>query len=101
MIRSRLLIATLALALAPCTLARAQVSIDVTKITCDQFRLYKITDPQNIAIWLSGYYHGKQNTTVVDTQALQANMKKIMDYCLYNPNETVWHAVETIFGPLK
>src|SRR5262249_54423380 len=38
--------------------ARAQVMVDVSKITCDQFATYKITNPEYIAIWLGGYYHG-------------------------------------------
>jgi regulator of protease activity HflC (stomatin/prohibitin superfamily) len=47
------------------TNAQAQVSIDVAKITCDQFAAYRITDPRNIAIWLSGYYNGKCDNTVM------------------------------------
>src|SRR5438105_13604021 len=33
--------------------ARAQVTLDVTKITCVQFRSYKITRPEHIASLLS------------------------------------------------
>ena len=101
MFRSKLTIATFVIAFGLCPAARAQVTIDVAKITCDQFTLYKITDPQNIAIWISGYYHGKRNTTLVDTQELAANLRKIKDYCNLKPNETVLHAVETVFGPPK
>src|SRR5215475_12415632 len=99
--RLQLTTATLLLALAPWAGAGAQVSVDVAKITCDQFTLYKITDPQNIAIWLSGWYHGQRNTTTIDTQQLAANLRKIKDYCNLKPNETVMHAVETVFGPPK
>ena len=99
--RLQLTIATTMLALAPWSGAQAQVSVDISKITCDQFTLYKITDPQNIAIWLSGYYHGLHKTTTVDTQALASNLQKIKDYCNLKPNETVMHAVESVFGPPK
>ena len=88
-------------AVATAPAARAQVTLDVAKITCDQYTSHKITNPQNIAIWLSGYYHGKRDSTTVDTQQLSANVKKITDYCIMKPKETVWNAVETIFGPLK
>ncbi len=101
MFRSKLIIATLILAVGPCALARAQVTVDIAKITCEQFTLYKITDPQNIALWLSGYYHGQRNDTIVDTQQLAANLKKIKDYCNLKPNETVMHAVESVFAPAK
>ena len=74
--------------------ARAQVTLDVSKITCDQFVGYKITNPQNIAIWLSGY----RDTTIVDTQALAANARKLQDYCLRNPKALVMQAVDTLFG---
>src|SRR5262249_32612993 len=78
-----------------------QAAIHRAKITCDQFTLYKVTDPQNIAIWLSGYYHGKRDNTLVDTQELTANMQKITSYCRLKPQETVMHAVETVFGRPK
>ena len=97
----RLLLTTAALVLVSWPGAQAQVTLDVSKITCDQFTLYKITDPQNIAIWLSGYYHGQHNTTVVDTQQLAGNLQKIKDYCNLHTQETVMHAVESVFGPLK
>ena len=89
------------LALSAWSGAQAQVTVDVAKITCDQFTLYKITDPQNIAIWLSGYYHGQRNTTTIDTQQLKDNLRKITDYCNLRPQETVMHAVESVFGPPK
>lgn len=79
--------------------AHGQVTVDVAKITCDQLVLQKITDPQNIALWLSGYYHAKQNSTLVDTQQLAANLQKIKQYCLRKPDVTVMQAVETVFAP--
>ena len=40
---------------------QAQVTVDVSKITCDQFVHSKISTPNLIAAWLSGYYNAKQN----------------------------------------
>ncbi len=87
------------LAFGAVSIARAQVTLDVAKITCDQFTGYKITDPQNIAIWLSGYYNGKRGNTVLDTQGLQANAKKLQEYCIRNPQIPVMNAVETLLKP--
>jgi acid stress chaperone HdeB len=78
--------------------ARAQVTLDVAKITCDQFAGYKITNPQNIAIWLSGYHNGKRGNTTLDTQKLIANAKALRKYCIQNPQTLVMNAVETLFG---
>lgn len=84
--------------LGSCSMAWPQVTVDVSKITCEQMTLFKVTDPQNIAVWLSGYYHGKRNDTIVETQQLNANMNKIKDYCRQNPATMVMQAVETVFG---
>jgi acid stress chaperone HdeB len=54
MIKS-LFCAALMILLLPAPRTLAQVSLDVSKITCDQFSRYTITDPKNIALWLSGY----------------------------------------------
>ena len=89
---------TIALAVLP---VQAQVTVDVAKITCDQFTGYKVTNPQNIAIWLSGYYNGKRDNTVLDTQNLVTNAKKLRDYCIRNPQTPVMHAVETLFDKDK
>jgi acid stress chaperone HdeB len=78
--------------------ARAQVMLDVSKIACEQFAGYKITTPQNIAIWLSGYYNGKRGNTVVDMQKLLADTKTIERYCIQNLQTLVMNAVETVLG---
>ena len=51
--------------------AQAQVSVDMAKITCQQFVSFKIADPKLIAIWLSGYHNGKRANTLIDPQALE------------------------------
>lgn len=84
----------LAFALVPSS--QAQVSLDVAKISCDHFVGYKITNPRNIALWLSGYYNGQRGNTVLDTQALTKNAKKLQDYCIRNPQTLVMQAVETV-----
>ena len=76
--------------------AHAQVTIDVSKITCEQFVLFKVADPDYIALWLSGYYHGKTGgSTIIDTQEFKGNAKKLTEYCRLNLQQTVMQAVET------
>jgi len=97
----KLLASGLLLALLSAATAQAQVTIDVSKISCDQFTLYRVTDPRNIAIWLSGYYNGKRDNTTIDTQVFNENYNKLRSYCSANPSVTVMKAVETLFGPPK
>jgi hypothetical protein len=81
--------------------SQAQVTLDVSKITCEQFILFKVTDPQKIAIWLSGYYHGKRETTVVDTQTFSEFSDKTKDYCRANFTMPVMQAVENLIAGKK
>jgi hypothetical protein len=83
------------------SVAQSQVTIDVSKITCDQLTLYKITDPENIALWLSGYYEAKRNSTLVDVQRLKADTEKIKTFCRLNPDVGVMQAIDRVLGPLK
>src|SRR3954454_12595880 len=79
----------------------AQVTLDLAKGTCAQWSGYKITNPQNIALWLSGYYNGKRGNTVIDTQDLTAENQKLRDFCITNPQMPVMQAVEKLMGAAK
>ena len=50
--------------------ALAQVTIDVSKITCDQYVLDQVTDFRTITAWLDGFYSGRRNNTVIDVLSL-------------------------------
>jgi hypothetical protein len=97
----RLAAAGIVLALSVAAPARAQVTIDVAKITCNQFLLFQVADPQHIAIWFHGYYSGKRDNTVVDIQKLKADADRLRDWCRANINMTVMKGVETLFEPGK
>jgi acid stress chaperone HdeB len=81
--------------------AQAPVTVDVSKITCDQFTGYKITSPRNIALWLNGYYNGRRGNTILDTQKLAENADKLEDYCFIHSKALVMQAVEELFGVKK
>jgi hypothetical protein len=77
--------------------AQAPLTVDVAKISCDQFTGFKITDPHYIGAWLSGYYNAKRGNTVVDIQALNTAYDKLRNFCVLNPTLTVMQAVEKLF----
>jgi acid stress chaperone HdeB len=76
----------------------AQVAIDVTKINCQQFATYRVANPDSIAIWLNGYFHGKRGDMIVDTHELAESADKVKEYCIKNPDVLLMQAVETLFG---
>jgi hypothetical protein len=66
--------------------AKAQVSLDVSKITCDQFVHAKVGPPRTLAAWLSGFYNGRKNNRVIDPQTFEANLSKLEKFCYEEKN---------------
>lgn len=92
------IVAGLLFCLATVVSAGAQVTVDVSKITCKEFLHDTVTVPENIAYWLSGYYNGKRGNTVFDVNSLKDNVGKVESYCLKNQDITVMQAAEILFG---
>ena len=98
---------------------QAQVSIDVSKITCDQYVHNKIPTPDFvsfsavgsrearsmlsrwlIANWLSGYYHAKRNNSIIQTESFEDNVNKLTNYCYDEKNfkMPIMEAIERVLG---
>jgi len=74
--------------------AEAQVMVDVSKITCDQYITQRITHSQTVNVWLSGFYAGRRNNPMVDTQALSRNANRVSRFCESHRDMQLLDAVE-------
>jgi len=92
---------TFAFALEPAPIAQAQVTLDVSKLTCAQLLSYKFTTAEKIGAWVSGYHNGKRGNTSLDTHRLIENAKKLRNYCVRNNQTLVMDAVETVLGAAR
>ena len=101
MMRCRLMVLGVVAVVSSTQPVQAQVTIDVSKITCEQFILFKVTDPQKIAIWLNGYHHAKRENTVVETQTFSEFYERAKDYCRANFNMPVMQAVDNLLAGKK
>ena len=97
---SKVLVSGLILAAALATAAHAQTTVDVSKITCEQYVFSKVAAPQSIALWLSGYYSGKRDKQTLDVQGLHASAEKIEHFCRQQKNFKlpVMQAIEQVLG---
>jgi hypothetical protein len=75
---SKTFLATLTIVVAA-QAAQAQVTVDVSKITCEQFNVLQKAD--SVAVWLSGYYHGQRNAAVLDVNKFQDNVSNFRAAC--------------------
>jgi len=59
--------------------AQAQVTVDISKITCEQFNVLPKAD--SVAVWLSGYYHGQHRDSVIDMNKFDENVRNLRAAC--------------------
>lgn len=76
------------------------MTVDVAKITCRQYIFDKNFSPKApmIANWLSGYFNGKNNNTIVDLGTMAKNKDKVEDYCRMNLDITIIEAAKSALG---
>jgi acid stress chaperone HdeB len=94
----KLVVGALLFCLVSASGASAQIMIDVSRITCEQFLKDTVTVPDNIAYWLGGYYDGRRGNTEFDVDVLKHNVSKLEDYCVHHQDVTVMNAVETLLN---
>ncbi len=85
------------------SLSHAQVTIDASKITCDQFVHGKVGEPRVVAAWLSGFYNGNRDNALIDTQNFQASFNKLETFCYEEKNFKlpVMQVIEQALVPAK
>jgi acid stress chaperone HdeB len=100
---ARFFISGLILAVFLASPARAQVLLDASKITCDQFVHSKVGPPRMLAAWLSGFYNGKRNNVVLDSENFQSNLSKLENFCYDEKNfkVPVMRALERVMETAK
>jgi acid stress chaperone HdeB len=88
------------LALSSVSTVQAQVTVDASKITCDQFVHSKVAPTRTVAAWLSGFYSGKRDNQVIDLQNFEANLSKLENFCYEEKNYKlpVMQAIEKVIG---
>ena len=97
-VKARLLLTSALFVLVQIPTLRAQVTVDVSKITCDQLLKEKPVPAKYVVLWLSGYYNGKRNNTIIEPNTMEKNAKKVSEYCYQHRETTVIDAVNNVLG---
>jgi HdeA/HdeB family len=78
---------------------QAQETVDIAKITCEQLAMEQLASPsRDVALWLSGYYNGKRNNTIIDLQTIKKDEEKVDSYCYHHRDATVLDAIKNTLG---
>jgi hypothetical protein len=100
-VEARLLLTGALFMFAQIPMSQAQVSVDVAKISCTQFLMDEVAPSMYVAMWLSGYYNGKRNNTIIEPDTMEKNAKKVSEYCYQHREATVMDAVKNVLGSVK
>jgi acid stress chaperone HdeB len=79
--------------------AQAQVTIDITKITCNQFLGSQITDSHTLGVWLNGYVNGERGKKLIDP--LSPGHISLGHYCETHMDALLLDAARSVFGSDK
>src|SRR6516164_3285892 len=78
---------------------QAQETLDLAKITCQQFMGEQLATPsRDIVLLLAGYYNGKRNNTIIEPQTIIKEDEKVNSYCYQHGDTTVMDAVKNVLG---
>ena len=98
-VRLRLLLTSALFLFAQTATMHAQETVDVGKITCAQILREQLPSPtHDIMLWLSGYYNGKRNNTVIEPQTIKKHEEEVDSYCDKHGQTTVMDAVKNVLG---
>jgi acid stress chaperone HdeB len=78
---------------------QAQVTIDITKITCREFLDGRLTDSNTLSVWLNGYVNGARGKTLIDP--LSAGRTALVHYCEDHADTLVLDAARNVFAADK
>ena len=82
------------------TATRAQVLVDMSKITCEQ--MLRGTDNSiDAAMWISGYYNGLNKNTMLDLKAMKHNAEVVAGECAKDPKKTVMQTINSLLPAKK
>jgi len=93
----RIAACALAISLVTIGVTKAQVAVDMSKVTCEQL-LTASPNAVDAAVWLSGYYNGLHKNTMLDLNQFKTNAETVVAECRAAPKKTVMGAVETLLS---
>ena len=76
----------------------AQVMIDMSRITCEQYLALPQNQACDSSARMSGWFNQKTGYVWVDLVAYQRNVANVKSWCVSNPSETVMSALQRSTG---
>ena len=76
--------------------ASAQVVIDMSLITCQDFATRPPEIQGMITSWMSGYFSASKNLNMLQFDYMERNKKKVGDYCKKHKDDTLMSVISKV-----
>jgi hypothetical protein len=77
--------------------AQAQLTIDMSLITCEQYLRMTPAVSRDFSAWMSGWFHYQSQRTDVDLILLQKNIASVKAWCQNHPRDKVMSGLQNAF----
>jgi hypothetical protein len=71
------------------SVAHAQLTIDMARITCEQYLAMTPARSNDFSAWMSGWFSFKNDRPFVDLVVHQKNIASVKEWCKFHPRESV------------
>lgn len=88
----RMLPAVSSIVIALCTTpmaSSAQVSVDMTRVTCKQYLGLPLEEGRVFNAWMSGWFNQKSGSVSVDLNTFSQNVQNVREWCSSNLESSV------------
>jgi len=97
MMRTAAIVLTFAICIFPAA-GKAQVTIDMSSIRCEQYLAMPPDQARDFSAWMSGYFKYKIGEAWVDLAAYQKNVVNVTAWCTHHPKDTVMSGLKLATG---
>jgi hypothetical protein len=91
--KTRLIVLVIAACFLPAG-AKAQLTVEMANIRCEQYLAMAPAQSRDFSAWMSGWYSYKIDKSWVDLVAHQKNIANVQAWCRYHLKETVMSGLE-------
>ena len=81
--------------------ARAQVTFDMSRVSCSDYQAMAAGDQRDFAAWTSGWFNGKLNKTEINLNIFRSNVASVQKWCASNKAALVLPAIENSMRDAK
>ena len=74
---------------AHCGAAQAQVTFDMSRVTCAAYTAMDPATSRDFSAWMSGWFNQRAGSTQLNVEGFRRNVASVQSWCASNPNQLV------------